>query len=62
MFIKVLFFRSFLLSFRDAMPLGPTVYAVLAMSVAALALAALLSTSPLGVELNHAYPLSWWTS
>lgn len=41
-------------------PLIPTGYAILAMTVAAVALVAMLSTSSVGDELGRALRLSWW--
>ncbi|HEX7907533.1 MAG TPA: hypothetical protein VF534_05490 [Paraburkholderia sp.] len=41
-------------------PLTPTGYAILALTVAAVALVAMLSTSSLGDELAGALRLSWW--
>jgi hypothetical protein len=38
------------------------VYAILAMTLGALALAALLAACPIGRELDHAVRLSWWFS
>lgn len=43
-------------------PLTPTGYAILAMTIAAVALVAMLSTSPVGNELDRALRLSWWFS
>ncbi|MFL9912398.1 hypothetical protein [Paraburkholderia sp. RL17-337-BIB-A] len=41
-------------------PLTPAGYAILAMTVAAVALVAMLSTSSVGNELGRALRLSWW--
>ena len=43
-------------------PLTPTGYAILALTVAAIALVAMLSTSPVAGELRSALRLSWWFS
>ena len=43
-------------------PLTPTGYAILALTVAAVALVAMLSSSSLGDELGRAMRLSWWFS
>ncbi|WP_454808359.1 hypothetical protein [Paraburkholderia fungorum] len=43
-------------------PLTPTGYAILAMTVAAVALVAMLSTSSVGNELGRTIRLSWWFS
>ncbi len=43
-------------------PLTPTGYAILALTVAAVALVAMLSTSSVGNELGRALRLSWWFS
>jgi hypothetical protein len=43
-------------------PLSPGGYAILAMTVAAVALVAMLSTSSAGNELESALRLSWWFS
>jgi hypothetical protein len=43
-------------------PLTPTGYAILAMTVATVALVAMLSTSSVGNELGRALRLSWWFS
>jgi hypothetical protein len=43
-------------------PLTPAGYAILAVTVAAIALAAMLSVSPASAELNRGVRLSWWFS
>jgi hypothetical protein len=43
-------------------PLTPTGYAILAVIVAAVVLAAMLSNSSAGHEFDSALPLSWWFS
>jgi mannose/fructose/N-acetylgalactosamine-specific phosphotransferase system component IID len=43
-------------------PLTPTGYAILAMTVAAVAMVMMLSTSSVGNELGRALRLSWWFS
>lgn len=43
-------------------PLTPTGYAILAITVAAIVLVAMLSISSVGDELNGALRLSWWFS
>ncbi|WP_341319089.1 hypothetical protein WN982_29465 [Paraburkholderia sp. IMGN_8] len=43
-------------------PLTPTGYAIVAITVAAVALVAMLSTSSVGNELNRTLRLSWWFS
>lgn len=43
-------------------PLTPTGYAILALTVAAVALVAMLSTSSLGDEIGRAVRLNWWFS
>jgi hypothetical protein len=43
-------------------PLTPTGYAIVVLTVAAVALAAMLSTSSVGNELGRAMRLSWWFS
>jgi hypothetical protein len=52
--------RAALRTARAGSPLTPTGYAVLALTLVAVALVAVLSTSSAADELEHAIRLSWW--
>lgn len=56
-----MFVESLLRCFRGAAR-ASCVYTILAMTLGAVALVALLSASPVGRELDHAVRLSWWFS